>query len=161
MVGVDVYPLSPQHSVELFWLRVWFGNGVVRLRARDFWLITQSVYSPEWLLLPTIKWMHRCISQRASKSLDRPVLPLFDGRFYIVKCYFDESNSSVKVVFKFNFTWWFSFLLMLLLDKSGASISLRFAHIICWGNAVAPSYCVAGLTRVSLVPSSVGVWSLL
>jgi hypothetical protein len=36
MVSVDVYPLSPQHSVELFWLRVWFGNGVVRLRARDF-----------------------------------------------------------------------------------------------------------------------------
>jgi hypothetical protein len=41
--------------------------------------------------------MHRCISQRASKSMDRPALPLFDGRFSHCQMLFDESNSSGKV----------------------------------------------------------------
>ncbi len=40
-----------------------------------------------WKWPPCNKWMHWCISQRASKSIDRPSLPLFEGRFYIVKCY--------------------------------------------------------------------------
>jgi len=66
--------------------------------------------------------MHRCISQRASKSMDRPSLPLFDGRFSHYQVLFDESNSSGKVSnllslpggFRFSaFPW----------SESGASIS--------------------------------------
>jgi len=49
--------------------------------------------------------------------MDRPALPLFDGRFSHYQMLFDESNSSGKV---------------------------------------APSHCIAGLTRVSLVPSRLG-----
>jgi len=95
--------------------------------------------------------------------MDRPALPLL--QLYILHCQmlFDELNPSAKVSFLLSFSWWFSFLRILLLDRRVGPefhYALPTCHgntVPCRGNAVAPSYCVAGLTQVSLVPSSVGV----
>ena len=62
--------------------------------------------------------MHRCISQWALKSMDRPVIPLFDGRFHVIKCYL-MNRIPVPRSFDF-FPCGFRFS-ALLLDKVGSA----------------------------------------